>query len=181
MLSARLGSPDLRFIIVVIALLAFAVILGYYILAGLQMRREIGGPAKQQPQQNGALLASKSSDGNIDPAGVTNRPNPIVNAPNTSGRATESSPVQSPTPSSSAKGTYGLNKLLAELYETEEDSRRVVNNVGLDAGHIAFSNNALANWNNIIREASRRGRVPAIVEFACVEYPERASELKALV
>jgi len=34
--AAKLGSPDLRFIIVVIALLAFVVILGYYILMGLK-------------------------------------------------------------------------------------------------------------------------------------------------
>ena len=35
-LGAKLGSPDLRFIIVVVALLAFVGILGYYILMGLK-------------------------------------------------------------------------------------------------------------------------------------------------
>jgi len=34
--AVKLGSPDLRFIIVVVALLAFVVILGYYILMGLK-------------------------------------------------------------------------------------------------------------------------------------------------
>ena len=34
--AVKLGSPDLRFIIIVIALLAFVVILGYYILMGMK-------------------------------------------------------------------------------------------------------------------------------------------------
>src|SRR5215471_3215475 len=36
-LATGLGSPDLRFIVVVIALLAFAAILGYYGLTALQV------------------------------------------------------------------------------------------------------------------------------------------------
>lgn len=39
--AVGLGSADLRFIIVVIALLAFVVIVGYYISAGIQMRSKM--------------------------------------------------------------------------------------------------------------------------------------------
>jgi hypothetical protein len=39
-LAAGLGSPDLRFIVIVIALLAFVVILSHYLLAVLQIRRD---------------------------------------------------------------------------------------------------------------------------------------------
>lgn len=179
MLSGQIGSRDLRFTIVVIASLAFAVILGYYVLAGLQMRRPRGDSATlTSPQsQSGALPPSQSPVGSTDSIRESGTPNPA----NPTGPGTVSQ-VHPSTPSRfSAKGSYGLNKLLAELYVTQSTSRRVVDNVGLNPAYIEFKDDALANWNNILSEARRRGKVNSIVEFVCEEYPERATELRGLV
>jgi hypothetical protein len=178
-LSTKLGSPDLRFMIVVIALLAFAVILGYYILAGLQTwPRKDPDALTSQRSPNSALHPSPSGLGSTDSIRERGSPERIVNAPNTAGLDT-ASPVPPSAPSNfSGKGSYSLNKLLAELYSTQSGSRRVVDNVGLNPAYIEFKDDALANWNNILSEARRRRKVEAIVEFACGEYPERASELK---
>jgi len=172
MLSAKLGSPDLRFVVVVIALLAFAVILGYYTLAGLQTRRPRELPRQGTP--NGALPASPGGDGNT--GSVNPRPVGVAVTPN-SGTA---SPVQ-PSGPSTFSGKGRLYMLLAELYGNPSSSRRVVESVGLNPAFVEFKDDALANWNNILSEAKRRGRVNSIVEFACEEYPERANELKASV
>jgi V8-like Glu-specific endopeptidase len=65
-----------------------------------------------------------------------------------------------------------LRDLLADLYFTVQDSRRVVEEAGLKPSYIAFDNRAIVNWQNILRDAQRRGKVGAIVAVAHKDYPE---------
>jgi hypothetical protein len=70
-----------------------------------------------------------------------------------------------------------LNALLAYLYPTEADSRRVVAYAGLRETSIKFDGAASINWYNILNEARKRGRVDDIVRVAKEEFPNRAAEL----
>jgi len=65
-----------------------------------------------------------------------------------------------------------LRKVLAELYPTVQDARRVVTEAGLDPTYITFSDKAINNWSSILEEAQNRDRVRVIVELAYSEYPE---------
>lgn len=76
--------------------------------------------------------------------------------------------------------TQTLAGLLAELYETQSKSRRVVEGAGLDAVYVEFKDNAIDNWYYILAEAKKRGRVKALLQFVCEEYPERKKELTTL-
>lgn len=49
-----------------------------------------------------------------------------------------------------------LRDVLADLYVTVQDSRRVVEDAGLRPAFIEFNNKAINNWQNILREANRR-------------------------
>ena len=71
-----------------------------------------------------------------------------------------------------------LEDLLAELYGTQGQSRRVVEGAGLPSGFIEFKDQARENWHNILLEAKKRKKVEALVTFACDEYKERAMELQ---
>jgi hypothetical protein len=64
--AAGLGSSDLRFIVVIIAALAFAVIIGYYIQSVLQMQTNL--PTVKQDNQGHLQTAS---EGQTSPAGGT--------------------------------------------------------------------------------------------------------------
>jgi hypothetical protein len=67
---------------------------------------------------------------------------------------------------------HALTKKLANLYPTEDDSRRVVTEFGLDSAYIRFSDKAINNWSNILKEAHKHNKVQAIIDFAYREYPE---------
>lgn len=75
MLAAGLGSPDLRFIVIVIALLAFVVILGHYLLAVLQIRRdeEARGSDRSAEKATDTLTQAHGSEYNIHMTGPTTR------------------------------------------------------------------------------------------------------------
>jgi len=64
-----------------------------------------------------------------------------------------------------------LRDVLADLYFTVEESRRVVEEAGLDPKFIQFNPQAITNWHNILRYANNREAVPAIVEVAYSENP----------
>lgn len=49
-----------------------------------------------------------------------------------------------------------LNDVLADLYPTVEESRRIAKEAGINAGLVAFSNQALVNWFNILEEARKQ-------------------------
>jgi V8-like Glu-specific endopeptidase len=66
-----------------------------------------------------------------------------------------------------------LREILARLYPTERDSRRVVEDSGLDPAGIAFDSKADNNWFAILDEASKHaGKVDAIVAVARETYPD---------
>lgn len=65
-----------------------------------------------------------------------------------------------------------LRDTLADLYLTPSDARRVVEDAGLNPAFIAFDNRAITNWHNILREADKHHKVPAIVDVASKEYKE---------
>lgn len=66
-----------------------------------------------------------------------------------------------------------LREILARVYPTERDSRRVVVDAGLDPAQIAFDSKAILNWFAILEEAGRHaGKIEAIIAVAQTEYPE---------
>ena len=65
-----------------------------------------------------------------------------------------------------------LRDVLADLYFTVQDSRRVVEEAGLNPAFMAFDNRAINNWQNILREAQKRDKVQSIVDIAHKDYPE---------
>jgi hypothetical protein len=67
-----------------------------------------------------------------------------------------------------------LSEVLAELYPTVDESRRVVAAAGL-AGllpFIRFNDERLVNWCNILDETRKRGKVDALVGMARSEFPD---------
>lgn len=71
-----------------------------------------------------------------------------------------------------------LINLLADLYGTQGQSRRVVEGAEIPPGFIEFKDNARENWHNIVNEAKKRNKITDMVSFVCEEYPERKQELK---
>lgn len=64
-----------------------------------------------------------------------------------------------------------LNEILAELYPTISDSRRVVARADLPVSFVKFHDAAIVNWFNILEAAKSRGRIDAIVQIAAREFP----------
>jgi hypothetical protein len=65
-----------------------------------------------------------------------------------------------------------LRDVLAGLYPTVQDARRVVGDAGLNPAFIAFDPKAINNWFNILKEAQKHSRVRSIIEVAHHDYPE---------
>ncbi|MCB1033988.1 MAG: hypothetical protein KDD47_09165 [Acidobacteria bacterium] len=72
-----------------------------------------------------------------------------------------------------------LRDLLVDLYPTKESSYRVVDEAGLRRGPIAFDNAAADNWQAILVEAHRQGKVRALVAVVQGQYEEQAAALAA--
>jgi hypothetical protein len=66
-----------------------------------------------------------------------------------------------------------LNGILADLYPTKEESRRVIDLAGLPPSFIKFHDAALINWFNILDEARKRGSIDAIIGVARQDFPDR--------
>lgn len=64
-----------------------------------------------------------------------------------------------------------LSDVLADLYEDQEQSRRVVKGVGLRAAMIKFHPAATVNWFNIVDHANKQGQLEDLVDFALRENP----------
>jgi len=73
-----------------------------------------------------------------------------------------------------------LRNLLATLYPAEDDARRAADDAALPDIHIQFRGSAANMWHNILKDAQRRKKVPALIHVACTDYPERATELQQL-
>ncbi len=65
-----------------------------------------------------------------------------------------------------------LRDILADLYFTAQDSRRVVAQAGLNPAYIEFDNKAITNWYNILTEANKRNKVQDVIVVARKDYPE---------
>lgn len=71
-----------------------------------------------------------------------------------------------------------LRDLLANLYEFREDAQVILDDVGLDASRVTFTNSR-ATWSSILREARKQGLVDAIVKAAFEDYPNQQLLVKA--
>jgi formylglycine-generating enzyme required for sulfatase activity/nucleotide-binding universal stress UspA family protein len=63
-----------------------------------------------------------------------------------------------------------LRTVLAALYPTEEDARRVVADAGMTAARIIFSGQANNTWQAILEEAEKSGALDALLAIALSEY-----------
>jgi hypothetical protein len=71
------------------------------------------------------------------------------------------------------KWTLGLIKIrdiLAQIYESKDDTFRLIDATDLSAskGNISFDNAAVTNWHNILTEAINRGAFSALIEV-CIQ------------
>src|SRR5262249_13528004 len=72
-----------------------------------------------------------------------------------------------------------LNEILANLYPTDSDARRIATKTGLKPAFIAFEAKAIATWLNVLQNANQRDKVDAIIAAALEEYPDDDSLLQA--
>lgn len=72
-----------------------------------------------------------------------------------------------------------LKYVLADLYFLKEDSIHVVESAGLPRAQIGFQNKAINNWSEILDQADKRGKVPAIIDAALRDYPDNQFLLSA--
>jgi hypothetical protein len=68
-----------------------------------------------------------------------------------------------------------LEALLAQLYPTVQESRRIVVRADLPVGLIRFHDTAAINWFNILEAARNLDRVDYIIREALADFPENAS------
>ena len=74
---------------------------------------------------------------------------------------------------SSSAWTRNLNDVLADLYPTVDDSKRIVQCAEMRSALVKYNASALVNWFNIIEEAGRQGgKERALLECALADYPE---------
>jgi|688.fasta_scaffold384537_2 hypothetical protein len=64
-----------------------------------------------------------------------------------------------------------LRQILATLYPTVEDSNRVISDAELNPKLVKFSEKAINNWQNILSEAEKQGKIDTIAQIASEEYP----------
>lgn len=72
------------------------------------------------------------------------------------------------------EGMWTLNVVLAAMYPTIDDSRRIVAMSGLPIALVRFHGAALINWFNILDHALSRDQVEAIVGAASRDMPQVA-------
>jgi V8-like Glu-specific endopeptidase len=65
-----------------------------------------------------------------------------------------------------------LREILANLYPTVDDARRVASDAGLRTVQIEFVNKAITSWFNILEHANARGKVDDVVNRALEDNPE---------
>jgi|694.fasta_scaffold70576_3 hypothetical protein len=73
-----------------------------------------------------------------------------------------------------------LRSVLANLYPTQEDARRIVTDTGLNLAYIQFSDKAINNWQNILSEAEKHDCLDALLEVVLEEYGTNPALLKAM-
>jgi hypothetical protein len=63
-----------------------------------------------------------------------------------------------------------LRDILAYLYPSENDARRVVNDAGLNEQRIAFSGTSVNTWHSILREAENTGQIDGLFDVVLHEF-----------
>lgn len=66
-----------------------------------------------------------------------------------------------------------LSEILADLYEPEDEARRVLRVAGLRTANFRFSGDARTMWHNILYRANNNEEVPLIVDIARREHPNQ--------
>lgn len=64
-----------------------------------------------------------------------------------------------------------LRNCLADRFPNQQDTRRLIEEVGIDPAYIGFDSKAINNWHEILRQAELRGKVADIVLLALQHYP----------
>lgn len=73
-----------------------------------------------------------------------------------------------------------VRNILASLYQTAGDARRVASDAGLDTTRIAITDKSIDSWFNILNEANARYKVDALVKQALQDYGENEQLKHAL-
>jgi tetratricopeptide (TPR) repeat protein len=74
-----------------------------------------------------------------------------------------------------------IRKILAKIYPTENDIRRVLNDIDIDPGRIAFDGKAINIWDNVLQEAKHHGKLSILVNFVGEKYPRYKERLTKLL
>ena len=73
-----------------------------------------------------------------------------------------------------------LTEILARLYSTPPEARRVVERAGLDPTRIEFESTPINNWFSILAEAGKHaGKIDAVVTVALDDYPRNEALQRA--
>lgn len=75
---------------------------------------------------------------------------------------------------SSSPTLTALRTLLASLYPSVEDARRIAGDAGLNLQFITFDGKAINTWRSILDEAQKRDKLSALVDAVAADYPEQA-------
>jgi hypothetical protein len=63
-----------------------------------------------------------------------------------------------------------LRKLLADFYPDEASIRRIIADSGMDAASIVLNSSAINNWQAVLTEAEKLGRINALLDVVECEY-----------
>jgi V8-like Glu-specific endopeptidase len=73
------------------------------------------------------------------------------------------------------KNMSNLRNVLAGLYWSHEEARRIIIEVGMNPAFIGFSNKSINTWTNILEYAGHQKKVPGVISKAREEYPRDKS------
>lgn len=73
-----------------------------------------------------------------------------------------------------------LADTLADLYPTEADLRRKLDEAGIDPARITLNSSAVNDWTAALLEAERAGKWPALLVAALRDYPEHTGLWRAI-
>lgn len=145
-LATNLGSPDLRFIVVVIALLASTVILGYYILAGLKMRASMQQEAASRYQVDASRAIG------------------VITGPQAKLEQHFGSPVQPPAPRTSMAGGFTPEQQRVALEQELSQHQRNLTRLRAKKGMFASGEEPLNLLNQIEAEEREIQRIQIELE-----------------
>lgn len=75
-------------------------------------------------------------------------------------------------------GLTTLRDILADLYPTVEETRRVVMDAGFNPANFAFSERAKINWHNVLSEVDKHDAISAVLAVAEHDFPAKKAVLE---